>query len=92
MPAYITILTIILLIILVISWILANFTIKPKVMDYDKLYDFEVKVGRLDEQLYNSWHKEEFSIRSTYGYSISCMLINNELSKNNLINQIVRKR
>ena len=30
-------------------------------MDYDKLYDFEVKVGRLDEQLYNSWHKEEFS-------------------------------
>lgn len=81
MPTYIIILTIILLIILVISWILANLIIKPKVIDYGKLYDFEVEAGRLDEQLYDSWHKEEFTIRSTYGYSLSCMLINNELSK-----------
>ena len=81
MPVYIIILIIILLIILVISWILSSLIIKPKVLDYDELYDYEVKAGRLDEQLYNSWDKEEFSVKSIYGYSLSCMLINNELSK-----------
>lgn len=81
MPIYIIILIIILLIILVISWILSSLIIKPKILDYDKLYDFEVKAGRLDEQLYNSWDKEEFSVKSIYGYSLSCMLINNDLSK-----------
>lgn len=83
MPAYtiVLIILIFILIILLITWILTNVVIKPKLMDHDKLYEFEVKKGRLDEELYESWDKEEFVINSKYGYPLSCMFINNELSK-----------
>lgn len=81
MTTFIIILTIILLVIFIISWILSNRILKPQVRNYDDLYDFEVAEGRLDESLYSSWQKEEFFVESEFGYQLSCMLINNEISK-----------
>ena len=67
MPAFISIILIILIAILIISWILSNFVVKPLVLNNKVLYNLEIKEGRLDEDLYNSWEKKEFTIKSRYG-------------------------
>ncbi len=86
MPAFISIILIILIAILITSWILSNFVVKPLVLNNKVLYNLEIKEGRLDEDLYNSWEKKEFTIKSRYGYELSCMQIDNEKSKKQLSN------
>lgn len=70
-----------LIILTAVSWFLANIILKPKAIAYDKLYQREIEAGRLVEELYQSWEKEEFFIKSRYGYELSCQLINNDISR-----------
>jgi fermentation-respiration switch protein FrsA (DUF1100 family) len=69
------------LILVGVSWVLSNLILKPKVIASDTLYQREIDTGRLVENTYQSWEKEDFFIRSRYGYDLSCQLINNRLSK-----------
>jgi fermentation-respiration switch protein FrsA (DUF1100 family) len=63
------------------SWKLSNNILKPKVFENEKLYQREVDEGRLNEKVYQSWSKNDFSIKSRYGYDLSCQLLNNEISQ-----------
>lgn len=69
------------ILLIAVSWILSNIILKPKVIAYDKLYQRELEEGRLVDEIYQSWDKEDFNIRSRYGYDLSCQLINNDISK-----------
>lgn len=72
----------ILMIILInIAWFLSNIILKPKILDYESLYNREMGNGRLNEVLYQNWIKEDYRIKSRYGYDLSCQIINNEISK-----------
>ncbi|MDF2609278.1 MAG: hypothetical protein K0R92_752 [Lachnospiraceae bacterium] len=86
--AIIIIVCIIILLIMLIStsWILADIILKPAVLENDILYQRELESGRLTESLYQSWIKTDFDIKSRYGYTLSCQLINNEISEDQLIN------
>ncbi|QHQ62699.1 hypothetical protein Ana3638_19550 [Anaerocolumna sedimenticola] len=68
------------------SWVLSNIVLRPKVLAYDKLYQREIEEGRLNEKEYQSLEKEDFIIKSRYGYDLSCQLINNEISKEQFLN------
>jgi fermentation-respiration switch protein FrsA (DUF1100 family) len=83
MIGYVILFILLTLVILIIaaSWVLSNIILKPKVVPPDKLYQREVDRGRLSEKIYQSWEKEDFLIKSRYGYDLSCQLINNDLSK-----------
>jgi uncharacterized protein len=72
---------IIFILLFILAWVLSNIILKPKVIESDSLYKREIEEGRLDENLYKSWEKEDFNIKSRYGYLLSCQLINNESSK-----------
>ncbi len=69
------------ILLIIASWVLSNIILKPEVIDSDKLYQREIKEGRMVDDIYQSWEKEDFIIRSGYGYDLSCQLINNEISK-----------
>lgn len=86
--AIIIIVSILILLILLIglSWVLANVILKPEVLDSDRLYQRELDNGRLTENLYQSWIKTDFNLPSRYGYTLSCQLINNEISEEQLNN------
>ena len=72
---------IVLIIFVAVSWTLSNHVLQPKVIDCEKLYQREIEDGRLTEKIYESWKKEDFTIKSRYGYDLSCQLINNQNSK-----------
>ncbi|MGB8453320.1 MAG: alpha/beta hydrolase [Anaerocolumna sp.] len=69
------------ILLIAVSWILSNVILKPEAIAYDKLYQREIEEGRLVDEIYQSWEKEDFNIRSRYGYNLSCQLINNDISK-----------
>lgn len=69
------------LILVGIAWFLSNLVLKPKVILPDKLYQREIEIGRLSKDAYDSWEKKDFTIKSRYGYDLSCELINNDISK-----------
>ncbi len=75
------VLVILLIIVVTVSWVLSNIVLKPKVIDYEELYQRELEEGRLTDKIYQGWDKEDFIIRSRYGYNLSCQLINNDTSK-----------
>lgn len=68
-------------ILVAVSWFFSNLILKPKVIAPDKLYQREIEVGRLSHDTYQGWEKRDFTIKSSYGYDLSCQLINNEISK-----------
>lgn len=74
------------IILIIVSWTLSNIILKPRVIENDKLYEREIKNGRLTENLYNSWKKQNFNIKSRYGYNLACELINNDISDEQLNN------
>lgn len=78
--------------VIIVSWRLSNKILKPNVIEYEQLYDREITDGRLNEALYNKWEKDEFEVLSQFGYPISCMLINNELSKKQFDNSYGKKK
>jgi fermentation-respiration switch protein FrsA (DUF1100 family) len=71
---------IVICLIVLASWILTNILIKPKTIPYEDLYQNEKENGRLDSEWYDTLEKKDFTLESRYGYTLSCQLLNNELS------------
>jgi fermentation-respiration switch protein FrsA (DUF1100 family) len=86
MELAIIIILIFFIMLIIATWILSDVILKPKVIENDRLFQRELKEGRLTESLYNSWLKTDFNIKSRYGYNLSCQLINNEISEEHLNN------
>lgn len=83
-PIILLSLLVILIILVLVSWILSSILIKPKVLTNDKLYEREIKTNRLDKKWFDELDKQEFIVPSRYGYNLSCMLLNNQQSKQQL--------
>lgn len=56
-------------------WCLSNLLIKPKMLSYDKGFHRDEKCKRFDVKRYQSWKKNEFKIKSDFGYVLFCELI-----------------
>lgn len=67
------------LFILLLEWIfcLSNLIIKPRKLSYDKGFQREVRCKKFDTKIYEKWDKKIFSLKSDYGYVLSCELIEN---------------
>ncbi len=56
-------------------WCLSNMIIKPRMLPYGKGYQREINCNRIDSEEYYSWEKEIFTLKSDYGYRLSCELL-----------------
>lgn len=74
------ILIIVICLFVLVSWILTNVLLKPKTITSEELYEREKANGRLDSEWYDTLDKKDFTIESKFGYTLSCQLLNNELS------------
>lgn len=83
---------IIIIVLFITSWVLSNIILKPKVIEYEKLYEREISEGRLNDVMYQSWEKEDFYIKSRYGYLLSCQLLNTEFSKQQMVDESTKKK
>ncbi|MDD5935388.1 MAG: alpha/beta hydrolase [Clostridiales bacterium] len=66
---------------ILISILLTNKLMYPKVRDEKAVYDREVELKRFPVEFYKTLDKEEVMIESQYGYCLSCLVLNNELTK-----------
>ncbi len=55
---------------IIASYFFAAKVIYPKRFGVEETYEIEKKNGKIDEELYNSWTKEEVILQSPYGYHI----------------------
>ncbi len=53
----------------------------PKVRDENAVFDRELDLKRFPVEFFHTLEKEEVTINSIYGYHLSCLLLNNELTK-----------
>jgi fermentation-respiration switch protein FrsA (DUF1100 family) len=60
----------IVLLFLFASYVFAAKVIYPKRFGVEETYEIEKENGKIDEELYNSWKKEEVIINSPFGYHI----------------------
>lgn len=56
-------------------WCLSNLIVKPRMLPYGKGYQREINCNKIDTKEYYSWEKEIFTIKSDYGYRLSCELL-----------------
>lgn len=66
----------------IFSWKLSSLVIHPIVKGYEDTYQREIKGEKFDEKSYKAWRKTDFNIKSTYGYDLSCELIEDEAYEN----------
>lgn len=77
--------SIILLLIIALSFYFSNIVIYPKVKKYIESYNIEIKNGKIDEEAYNRLKKEELYLTSPYNYKIHGIYISNNNSKRTMI-------
>ena len=53
-------------------WCLSNLIVKPRMLPYGKGYLREINCNKVDSEEYYSWEKEIFTLKSDYGYRLSC--------------------
>ncbi|MBP1753905.1 MAG: hypothetical protein H6Q59_303, partial [Firmicutes bacterium] len=53
-------------------WCLSNLIVKPRMLPYGKGYQREVRCNKVNSEEYYSWDKEIFTLKSNYGYLLSC--------------------
>lgn len=63
-------------------WCLSNMIVKPRMLPYGKGYQREIKCNKVDTLEYYSWDKEIFTLKSDYGYRLSCELLDGRENKN----------
>lgn len=63
-----------------IAWFLSSIILKPKIWNYSKWYQDIAKTKKISLEYYDSLEKEEFSIVSSFGYSLSCVIFRDEIS------------
>ncbi len=56
-------------------WCLSDLIVKPRMLPYGKGCQREVNCNKVDTEEYYSWEKEIFTLKSDYGYRISCELL-----------------
>ncbi len=56
-------------------WCLSNMIVKPRMLPYGKGYQREINCNKIDSEEYYSWEKEIFTLKSDYGYRLSCELL-----------------
>ena len=56
-------------------WCLSNMIVRPRMLPYGKGYQREIRCNRVNSEEYYSWEKEIFTLRSDYGYRLSCELL-----------------
>ncbi len=56
-------------------WCLSSLIIKPRMLQYDKGYQREVRCHKINSKVYEGWKIERFHIKSDYGCVLSCELI-----------------
>lgn len=66
----------------IFSWKLSSLVIHPIVKGYEDTYQREIKGEKFHEERYKAWKKTDFNIKSTYGYNLSCELIEDEAYEN----------
>jgi alpha-beta hydrolase superfamily lysophospholipase len=49
--------------------------VKPRMLTYGKGYQREINCNKVDSEEYYSWDKEIFTLKSDYGYRLSCELL-----------------
>jgi alpha-beta hydrolase superfamily lysophospholipase len=49
--------------------------VKPRMLPYGKGYQREINCNKVNSEEYYSWDKEIFTLRSDYGYRLSCELL-----------------
>ena len=56
-------------------WCLSNMLIKPRMLTYKKGLQREINCHKFDLQTYRNRNKKTFSVKSDYGYVLSCELV-----------------
>lgn len=56
-------------------WCLADLVIKPRMLSYEKGFQREVHCHNFDETAYRKLKKQAFMLKSDFGYTISCELV-----------------
>lgn len=56
-------------------WCLSNMIVKPRMLPYGKGCQREINCNKIDMEEYYSWEKEIFTLKSDYGYRISCEML-----------------
>ncbi len=59
-------------------WWLTDLILKPKHMSADKIFRMEARLGKFNEEAYRKTKKHKFTVRSDYGYLLSCELLEPE--------------
>jgi len=63
-------------------WFLSSLIIKPRMLSYEKGFQREVSCNKFDVKSYQARRKKEFTIKSEFGYLLSCELYEAELTMN----------
>ncbi len=56
-------------------WCLSDLILKPRMLPYNKGYQREINCNKADPEEYYTWDKEIFTLKSDYGYRLSCELL-----------------
>lgn len=56
-------------------WCLSNLIMKPHMISYQKGYQREINCNKVDPKKYQEWLKKSFHIKSEFGYTLSCELL-----------------
>ena len=56
-------------------WCLSDLILKPRMLPYNKGYQREINCKKANPEEYYAWDKEIFTLKSDYGYRLSCELL-----------------
>lgn len=72
---------IIIFLLLLATFLLSNVILKPRVKTPEDIYKREVEYGRIVPDLYERMEKTKVQIPSRYGYSLSAVILEDEITK-----------
>lgn len=81
MRIVISVILLILFIVILIAAILIHRLLYPKVRNEQQTYEREISRKRFPDEFYQSLGKKEFQLKSRLGYQLSCMVLDNEITK-----------
>jgi pimeloyl-ACP methyl ester carboxylesterase len=66
------ILAIVMIVFFIIAWMLSGLIVAPKTSNPDTCYLEEIEKGKINKENYETtYHREDFKLKSTYGYQLS---------------------
>lgn len=76
---------IIFLIMFIVGIHFTNIAMYPKILDYNYTYDMELEEGNINKEEYEKLPKEEFYIKSKFGYKLHAIWFPNKASKRSIV-------